>query len=89
MSAPTTTPSLLGFSKEDLETYFKEHGEKPYRAKQVLEWLYQKRVDSIEDMSNLSAPMRENLSAHFHISDLQHVETKGSEDTTHGKKSER
>jgi len=82
MSALTTTPSLLGFSKEDLENHFKDHGEKPYRAKQVLEWLYQKRVESIEEMSNLPAPMRENLSAHFHINDLQHVDTKGSEDTT-------
>ena len=82
MSISTSTSSLLGLSKEDLENYFKEHGEKPYRAKQVLEWLYKQRVDSIEDMSNLSAPMRENLNANFHINNLQHVETKGSKDTT-------
>jgi 23S rRNA (adenine2503-C2)-methyltransferase len=78
----STTPSLLGFSKEDLETYFKANGEKPYRAKQVLEWLYQQRIDSIEQMSNLPAPMREHLNSHFHITDLQHVDTKGADDTT-------
>ncbi|NWK54654.1 23S rRNA (adenine(2503)-C(2))-methyltransferase RlmN [Verrucomicrobiaceae bacterium N1E253] len=79
---PHPTDSLLGLSKEDLESYFTSEGEKPYRAKQVLEWLYQQRVNEIDEMSNLSAPMREKLEARFHINNLKHVETKGSEDTT-------
>lgn len=82
MSETSITPSLLSLNKEDLESYFAENGAKPYRAKQVLEWLYQQRVNSIDEMSNLPAPMRELLSDNFHINDLQHVETKGSEDTT-------
>jgi len=82
VSATTHTPSLLGLNKEDLERYFATNGAKPYRAKQVLEWLYQQRVDSIEEMTNVPAPLRELLDANFHINDLQHVETKGSEDTT-------
>lgn len=79
----TTTPSLLGLSKEDLEIYFKANGEKPYRAKQVLEWIYQKRVNNAEEMTNLSESLRAHLSSAFHINDLHHVETKeGDDDTT-------
>jgi len=65
-----------------MEEYFATIGGKSYRAKQALEWLYQNRVTSIDEMSNLPAPMREHLAKDFHINDLQHVETKGSEDTT-------
>ncbi len=76
------TTSLLGLSKEDLEAFFATAGEKPYRAKQVQEWLYLQRVQDISEMTNLSEPLRNRLSAEFHISDMTHVETKGSEDTT-------
>lgn len=82
MSAITTTQSLLNLSKEDLESYFKANGAKPYRAKQILEWLYQQRVNSIDEMLNVPAPMRVQLAEEFHINDLQHVETKGAEDAT-------
>jgi len=77
-----TTTSLLGLSKEDLETFFASVGEKPYRAKQVQEWIFDQRVQDIEEMTNLSAALRERLSAEFHLSDMAHVETAGSEDTT-------
>jgi 23S rRNA (adenine2503-C2)-methyltransferase len=42
-----------------------EWGEKPFRTKQVWEWLWAKRVDSIDAMSNLPAPLRQHLSEHF------------------------
>lgn len=58
------------------------NGAKPYRAKQVLEWIYEKRIDRIDEMTNLPASLREFLDTTFHINDLQHVETKGSDDTT-------
>ncbi|BDS05453.1 putative dual-specificity RNA methyltransferase RlmN [Oceaniferula spumae] len=78
----TATTSLRGLSKEDLEAYIVSTGQKPYRAKQVLEWLYQQRVEDIEEMTNLPAQMREGLASEFHINDMSHVETKGSADTT-------
>ncbi len=79
---PPVTRSLLGLSKEDLEQYCVASGGKPYRAKQMLEWLYQHRVGSIAEMTNLPAPIREQLAKEFHINDLHHVETKGADDTT-------
>lgn len=78
----TATNSLLNLNKEDLEEYFATAGYKSYRAKQVLEWIYRNRVDSIDEMLNIPAGMRDHLSKDFHINDLEHVETSGSEDTT-------
>ena len=77
-----TTKSLLGLSKEDLETFFTDTGEKPYRAKQVQEWIFQQRVQSIDEMTNLSENLRKRLAEEFHLSDMSHVETAGSADTT-------
>lgn len=41
----------------------KEFGEKAYRATQLFEWMYQKRVTSFEDMTNLPKGLREQLAA--------------------------
>ena len=57
-------------------------GEKPYRVKQALEWIYKQRVNNIDEMSNLPAALREQLTESYHLNDLDHIETKGAADTT-------
>ena len=57
-------------------------GQPAYRAKQVMEWIYGKRVKAFEGMSNLPAPLRAQLNAEFVFDDLKPVRTLGSEDTT-------
>ncbi len=79
---PSATTSLLNLGKEDMEAFLATEGVKPYRAKQILEWIYKQRVDTIGEMTNLPASMREWLEGAFHLNDLTHVETKGSADTT-------
>ena len=74
--------SLLGYSLADLETIYAEMGEKPYRVKQTLEWIYQQRISDIEEMSNLPASLRKHLSDTYYLNDLEHIETKGAADTT-------
>lgn len=83
----TTSPepantSLLGYSQADMEAMFAGLGAKPYRVKQILEWIYKHRVDSIAEMTNLPADLREHLAGHHHLNDLRHIETSGSADTT-------
>ena len=80
--ASTPNSSLLGYPLSELEDLYAEMGEKPYRAKQTLEWVYKQRIENIAEMKNLPATLREHLSASFHLNDLKHVETKGSADTT-------
>ena len=79
---PSILPSLLGLAKDDLVEIFKQHDEKPYRVDQVLEWIYKHRAGSIDDMTNLSQPIREKLKEQFRFKTLSKVEVQGSEDTT-------
>ena len=54
----------------ELSDWFSERGHKPFRARQVFQWLYQRRVDSFEAMSDISKNLREEVSAHFHGGEL-------------------
>ncbi len=53
--------NLLNFDRQGLEAYFSEMGEKPFRATQVMKWIYQFGVDDFAEMSNLSKSLREKL----------------------------
>ena len=57
-------------------------GEPPYRARQVADWLYKKRVGSFDEMTDLPRPLRARLTAEFSFQPLETVRTIGSKDTT-------
>jgi 23S rRNA (adenine2503-C2)-methyltransferase len=63
---------------EQLRTW----GEPAFRAKQVTEWIYAKRVKSFAEMTNLPAALRERLASEYLFGGLQFVRVLGSEDTT-------
>ena len=52
-------------SLEQLAQYFETIGEKPFRAKQVYDWIWSKNLHSFEEMTNLSKNLRENLIRDF------------------------
>lgn len=58
------------FTKADLEAWLGERGEKPFRARQILKWLYQKGAATFAEMSDLSASLRALLDASFTIERL-------------------
>ena len=45
--------NIYGYTLSKLEDYFLSIGEKKFKAVQVYEWLYLKRVDSIDKMTNI------------------------------------
>jgi 23S rRNA (adenine2503-C2)-methyltransferase len=53
--------NLLDFDSAGLATLFAEHGEKPFRAKQVAHWIHQRFVDDVGAMTDLARPLREWL----------------------------
>ena len=53
--------NLKGKTLEELREFFEEINEDKYRAIQVFQWLYQKRVDSFDEMTNLSKSLRNIL----------------------------
>ncbi len=69
--------SIHGLLPEELEAFCKEHGQPAFRAKQIFDWLYAKRVSSFDQMRNLPAPLRDLLSEHFAFQSLEKIETKG------------
>jgi len=75
-------PALTGQSPESLAHWLKDAGEPSFRASQILEWVWKKKVTAIEDMSNLPATLRQKLTENFRLTALEHTTTQGSADTT-------
>ena len=57
--------NIYDLTLNELENYFLENGEKKYRASQVFSWLYEKRVTSFDEMSNLSKDLITRLKEDF------------------------
>ena len=46
--------SIYSMTIQDLESFLLQHEEKKYRASQIMDWLYIKRVNTFIEMTNLS-----------------------------------
>jgi 23S rRNA (adenine2503-C2)-methyltransferase len=66
----------------DLEKIADELGEPRYRARQIADWLYQKRVQSFEEMTDLPREFRARLAGRFGFNKIELVRVLGSKDTT-------
>ena len=53
--------NLLDFDVQQLTAWFAEQGEKPFRAKQVLRWIYRAGESDFDAMSDLAISLREKL----------------------------
>ncbi len=67
---------------DELTKFFTENGDKPFRAKQVYEWLWQKSCKDFDQMTNISLPTRELLKQHFTINHIRVDNMQRSEDGT-------
>ena len=72
--------NIYGMSLKDLETYFTDIGEKKFKAIQVYDWLYKKRVNSFEDMTNLKKSVIEKLKEDFKIEKLRILKVQNGKD---------
>jgi 23S rRNA (adenine2503-C2)-methyltransferase len=66
----------------ELEEELHKLGEPSYRAGQIADWLYQKRVKSFDEMTDLSRNLRAQLAHQFAFSNLDVVRVLGSRDIT-------
>jgi 23S rRNA (adenine2503-C2)-methyltransferase len=62
---------IYNITEIELIEWLKKHREKPFRAKQILEWLYQKKARSWDQMSNLPKELRLKLSEEFLLHSLK------------------
>lgn len=62
-SASAEAPvNLLGLTESALVDFFAGLGEKPFRARQVLQWMHQRNTDTFAEMTDLSKDLRAQLS---------------------------
>lgn len=74
--------SLYDFNYEEMSEMALEHGWKKFRGHQIFQWLYRKRVTSIDDMSDLSKETREVLKEHYQLKPLELRDKQVSNDGT-------
>lgn len=60
-TAASARVNLLDFDRQGLEEWFAEQGEKPYRARQIMQWVYQRGVTDFNAMTDLSKSTRSRL----------------------------
>ena len=65
---------IYGMTHENLEQYFLALGEKKFKATQIYEWLYEKRVTSFDEMSNVKKDVITKLKEDFYFGTLTMLE---------------
>lgn len=60
-------PNIYDLTHDDLVTCMREIGQKAYRARQLLNWLYEKRIGNFEEMTNMPSKFREHIEGSFSI----------------------
>ncbi|MDP9139261.1 MAG: 23S rRNA (adenine(2503)-C(2))-methyltransferase RlmN [Pseudomonadota bacterium] len=74
--------NLFGLDRTQLRESFAQMGEKPFRADQVMQWIYRRGSDSFDDMTNISKDLRLRMAEHFFIRTPELVTEQVSADGT-------
>lgn len=74
--------NIYGLSISDLEEYFLNIGEKKFKAIQVFEWLYQKRVTSFDEMTNIKKDVLDRLKNDFEVKRVEIVDKQSDVDVS-------
>jgi 23S rRNA (adenine2503-C2)-methyltransferase len=73
---------LRNITTDELAAFLTSHGEKAFRAKQIMLWLWKKSATSIDEMTDLSVKTRALLNEHFQINAVAIAEQQKSSDGT-------
>ena len=65
--------SIYSLRYDEMQQWLIDHGQQKFRAKQIFEWLYQKRVNTIDEMTNLSKRVTSNSQRSFAMTTLTTV----------------
>lgn len=79
---PQLKESIYSLRLEELQAWLEANGEKKFRAAQLFEWLYVKRVKNYDDMTNLPKSLRDKLAGNFLLTTLSTIVKQESQDGT-------
>ncbi len=74
--------NIYGISLENLELYLEGIGEKKFHAKQIFRWLYDKRINSFDEITDLKKNVIEKIKSDFSMDMIKIVKVEKSEDTS-------
>jgi 23S rRNA (adenine2503-C2)-methyltransferase len=74
--------NIRSISLDEIRQALIEMGEKPYRAKQIFEWLWQKNCSNFSEMSNIPKPLRDKLEIGYYIDHINLQDQQISSDKT-------
>ena len=77
-----TKQNIRNLSLVDIQNYLVSISEKPFRAKQIFEWLWKKNAAHFDEMSNLSLSLRNALNTDFFIDHILLSDQQMSKDGT-------
>jgi 23S rRNA (adenine2503-C2)-methyltransferase len=75
-------PFVYDLTLEEWQDWIKENGESSFRAGQIFDWLYVKRVSNFEEMTNLPKSLRDKLTDQFEFVTLSEIAKYQSQDGT-------
>ncbi|MGH8399982.1 MAG: bifunctional tRNA (adenosine(37)-C2)-methyltransferase TrmG/ribosomal RNA large subunit methyltransferase RlmN, partial [Gammaproteobacteria bacterium] len=82
MADSASKQNLLGLDRQALEAFFVRLGEKPFRARQIMQWMYQRGVADFETMTDLGKNLRAKLAECAEIRVPEVITEQLSEDGT-------
>jgi len=82
VTADAPKVNLLGLDRQALEAFFVKLGEKPFRARQLMKWVYHQGVADFELMTDLGKGLREKLKAAAEVRPPEVITEQLSEDGT-------
>ena len=74
--------NIYGYTLEMLEEYLASIGEKKFKANQLYDWLYKKRVNSFDDMTNVGKATIQKLKEHFSLKKIEIVTKETGKDVS-------
>ena len=81
-AAATERTNLLGLPRATLEEFVSQVGSRPFRARQLMQWIYKRGVSSFADMTDLAKDFRARLAQAAEVRAPQIVSTQRSADGT-------
>ena len=74
--------TLLDFTLKEMEEMLAGYGQKPYRAKQLFSWIYRKRVNSYEEMTDQPSALINQLQETYPLMALKEIDRQVARDQT-------
>ncbi|STV19100.1 ribosomal RNA large subunit methyltransferase N [Klebsiella pneumoniae subsp. pneumoniae] len=74
--------NLLDLNRQQMREFFKNMGEKPFRADQVMKWMYHYCCDDFDEMTDINKVLRSKLKEVAEIRAPEVVEEQRSTDGT-------